>query len=96
MRTDFDLRGQLGSASAAVPANIAEGFGQQADRHFAKYLFIARGSSNEMRALLAVAHGRGHLEPSEKADLIGKYEEIARMLTGLIKYLRACDRKERG
>lgn len=96
MRTDFDLRGQLGSASIAVPANIAEGFGQQTDRHFAKYLFIARGSSNEVRALLAIAHGRGHLEQSEKSDLIGKYEEIARMLTGLIKYLRACDRKERG
>ena len=96
LRADYELRAQLGSASAAVPANIAEGFGQQSDRQFAKYLFIARGSCHEVRAHLAVARGRKHLTDAELKGLSGKYEEIARMLTGLIKYLRASDRKERG
>ena len=49
-----------------------------------------------MRALLAVAHGRGHLEPSEKAQLILKYEEIARMLTGLIKYFAHATANDEG
>jgi four helix bundle protein len=31
VRADWDLRVQLAAASAAVPANIAEGFGQQSD-----------------------------------------------------------------
>jgi four helix bundle protein len=96
VRADYELRAQLSSASAAVPANIAEGFGQQSDRQFAKYLFIARGSSHEVRAHLAVAHGRRYLSEPELMELSGKYEEIAKMLTGLIKYLRASDRKERG
>jgi four helix bundle protein len=95
-RMDRDLRGQLGSASASVGANIAEGFGQQSDRQFARYLFIARGSTQEMRALLAVAHERGYVTEAEMMDLSEKYEELARMLTGLIKHLRAADRKQRG
>ncbi|HKY20299.1 MAG TPA: four helix bundle protein [Vicinamibacterales bacterium] len=96
VRTDCDLRAQLAAASGGVPANIAEGFGQQSDRQFAKYLFIARGSAHEVRAHLAVAHGRRYLDNTELSELSRKYEEIARMLTGLIKYLRASDRKQRG
>ena len=96
VRADWDLRVQLASASGAVPANIAEGFGQQSDRQFARYLFIARGSTQEVRAHLAVAHGRDYISDDEKTELSAKYEEIARMLTGLIKYLLASDRKLRG
>jgi hypothetical protein len=43
-----------------------------------------------------VAHDRGHVAAAEMTNLTDKYEEIARMLTGLIKYLRASDRKDRG
>ena len=96
VRADWDLRVQLAAASAAVPGNIAEGFGQQSDRQFARYLFIARGSAHEVRSHLAVAHGRQCISDEEAAHLQNKYEEIARMLTGLIKYLRASDRKQRG
>jgi four helix bundle protein len=96
VRADWDLRVQLATASAAVPANIAEGFGQQSDRQFVRYLFIARGSAHEVRSHVEVAHGRLHLSDDEATDLHHKYEEVARMLTGLIKYLRASDRKQRG
>ena len=96
VRRDGPLCKQLGSASAAVAANIAEGFGQQSDRQFAKYLFIARGSSHEMRAHLIIAHSRSYLEDAELRDLSSKYEEIAKMLTGLIKYLVTSDRPQCG
>ena len=96
IREDSTLCKQMGTASGGVPANIAEGFGQQTDRQFAKYLFIARGSSYEMRAHLVIAHARRYLEDTELRDLSGKYEEISRMLTGLIKYLQKSDRKQRG
>ena len=96
VRADYDLRVQLAAASAAVPANIAEGFGQQSDRQFVRYLFIARGSAQEARSHLSVARGRQYLSDTEATDLSAKYEEIAKMVTGLIKYLRASDRKLRG
>jgi four helix bundle protein len=93
---DFDLQTQLKSAAAAVPANIAEGFGQQSDRQFARYLFIARGSSYEIRTHLVVATSRNFLNEAERKELTRRYEEIAKMLTGLIKHLRRSDRRDRG
>ena len=96
VRADWDLRGQLAAASAAVPANIAEGFGEQTDRQFVRYLFIARGSAHEVRSHVSVARARQYLSEEEAADLQNKYEEISKMLTGLIKYLRRSDRKHRG
>ena len=96
VRRDCELCSQLGASSAAVSANIAEGFGQQSDRQFVRYLFIARGSCHEVRAHLAVARGRQYVDAEQLRDLCGKYEEIAKMLSGLIKYLRASDRKQRG
>jgi four helix bundle protein len=77
-------------------ANIAEGFGQQTDRQFVRYLFIARGSAHEMRALMTMARDRDYVGTTDLTELTEKYEEIARMLTGLIRYLKASDRRERG
>ena len=54
---DFELRQQLNSAAGSIPANIAEGFGQQTDRQFARYLYFARGSSK--RTLRAPRRGAG-------------------------------------
>ena len=93
---DFELGKQLGTSSARVPVNIAEGFGQKTDRHFAQYLYIARGSANEVCAHLAIAQGRGDVSAEESSQLSARYVEIARMLTGLIKHLRKEDRKQRG
>ena len=49
-----------------------------------------------MRAHLIIAHSRSYLEDAELRDLSSKYEEIAKMLTGLIKYLVTSDRPQRG
>ena len=42
---DYELRTQLTSAAGSIPANIAEGFAQQTDRQFVRYLCFARGGS---------------------------------------------------
>jgi four helix bundle protein len=87
---------QLETASGRIPPLIAEGFSQSTDRHFAEYLFRARGSANEVKAHLAVAHGRRRIASTELSEHTSKYEEIAKMLTGLIKYLQDSDRRNRG
>ncbi len=92
---DMRLREQLGSASERVASSISEGFEQSTDRHFAQYLYRARGSSREIRTQLIVATDRRHLLDPERIHLSSKYEEIARMLTGLIDHLETEDRKHR-
>ena len=58
---DWELQRQLRAASGRVPAHIAEGFGQKTDRHFAYYLYIARGTTKEIRAHLSVAQLRQYI-----------------------------------
>ena len=94
-RQDPELRHQLRDASARVPALISEGHGQKTDRHFAHYLYVARGTCKEIRTHLSVARGRKQITDDEQRQCSEKYEEIARMLTGLIRHLENEDRKFR-
>ena len=79
---DFDLRDQLGNSSSRVPALIAEGFEQKSDRHFAHYLYLAKGSAKESTTHLRVALARGYVSAGESARLGGDYEEIKRSWKG--------------
>jgi four helix bundle protein len=92
---DFDLKDQLGNSSSRVPALIAEGFEQKSDRHFAHYLYLARGSAKESKTHLRVACGRGYVPLRDTARLGGDFEEIKRMLTGLIEHLESENRHNR-
>ena len=98
-RTSFNrnprLRDQMGSSSERVASSISEGFEMSTDRHFAQYCYRAKGSSREIRTQLAVAVQRKHISEAERTRISNQYEEIAKMLTGLIKHLEAEDRKHR-
>ncbi len=86
---------ELGSSSERVASLISEGFEQSTDRHFAQYLYRSRGSSRETRTQLVVARDRRHINETERIRFSGKFEEVAKMLTGLIKHLETEDRKHR-
>jgi four helix bundle protein len=92
---DLRLREQLGSSSERVASLIAEGFEMSTDRHFAQYCYRSRGSSRETRTQLVVACDRHHITQKERDLMCGRYEEIAKMLTGLIDHLETEDRKHR-
>jgi four helix bundle protein len=94
-QNDRELRGQLGESSSRVPSHISEGFEQKSDRHFAHYLYIVRGSAKETKTHLRIAKGRGHVSGDETDSLCARYDEIGKMLTGLIQHLEREDRKHR-
>jgi len=93
---DPKLRDQLGDSSSAVPALMADGFPQSTDRYFAQFLYRSRGESNETRTHLRVAKGRDYISEEELVGLCGRYNEIEKMLTGLIRHLEAENRRHRG
>ena len=92
---DHRLRSQLGASSERVASLVAEGFEQKTDRHFAAYLYMAKGSSAETRTQLRVAIGRGYLDEEKRACLTEKYLEIERMLRALIRRLKDDDWRNR-
>jgi four helix bundle protein len=94
-KRDPRLRDQLGASSERVASLISEGFEQSTDRHFAQYSYRSKGSARETRTQLVVAVQRNHITESERVRISNMYEEIAKMLTGLIRHLETEDRKRR-
>ena len=95
-RRDLRLKGQILDATDSVVSNIAEGFEQSSDRGFAKYLYTSKASNGEARARLLIARNRRYITDDEFDIFSRLADEIARMLTGLIKYLKKSDRRNRG
>ena len=92
---DRRLRAQLGASSERVASLISEGSEQSTDKHFAEYCYRSKGSAREMRTQLAVAVKRAHITEEERIRLDRCYEEICKMLSGLIKRLELEDHKRR-
>jgi len=89
---DFELHKQLSESSGRILGHIGEGFGQGTDRQFAKYLCIARGSSQETRGHIAAAARKYPSIPAEVAiHASGVYQDLIDMLTAFIEHLRRCD-----
>jgi four helix bundle protein len=93
LKRDLRLRNQLSDASDSIVSNIAEGFEQSSDRGFVRFLYIAKSSNGEARARLRQARKRGHSTETEWKRPAALSEEVARMITGLIKYLLKSNRK---
>ena len=93
---DYKLREQLADSSDAVPSLIADGFPQSTDRYFAQFLYRAKGESSETRTHLRVSMGRDYITEQELLDLCDRYNEIEKMLTGLIRHLEKENRRHRG
>ena len=81
------LTDQLNRAALSIATNIAEGNGRftKADRK--NFFTVARGSVQECVPLLEIARRRGLVEDGVQQHLKLQIEEIARMLSGLIKGL---------
>jgi four helix bundle protein len=59
-------------------------------------LYRAKGESSETRAHLRVAWGREYIIDGELSALCEMYDEIEKMLTGLIRHLERENRRHRG
>ena len=68
--------------------NIAEGFERKSDNEFKHFLFIAKGSSGEVRSMLYLAMELNYLRKEDYSYLITLYAEVSKIISGLIKTLK--------
>ena len=88
-RERYGMGDQIRRAAMSIPMNIAEGYGkQESGAEFKRYLRMAMGSANEVSVLLAFAEDLGYAEEGVCREMQKRYEEIGRMLNGLIKAVK--------
>lgn len=85
----YGLTSQIRRAVVSVPSNIAEGQGRDSTKEFLHFLSISVGSLFEVETQLLIAERLGYTSKSELQTVFTKLEEVARMLRGLQKALRA-------
>ncbi len=83
----FGLTSQLRRAVISVPANIAEGAGRQTLKDFRQFLFVARGSLNEVEYYVHLAQRLGYWDNQEANHLEQERQEVGRLLNGLIGWV---------
>ncbi|MGZ8477764.1 MAG: four helix bundle protein [Candidatus Binatia bacterium] len=85
---DFELLGQIRSASVSVMSNIAEGFDRNGTAEFVQFLAIAKGSVAEVASQLYVAKDQSYFNAAEFDQLIALASETGRKIGALMNYLR--------
>ena len=84
---DYGFKDQIQRASISIMNNIAEGFERRSNSEFKQFLYIAKGSCGEVRSMLILAPELHKMHKEESAILVGRSEEISKILSGLIKTL---------
>jgi four helix bundle protein len=78
------FRNQLDRAALSVSNNIAEGFERVTTNELLSFLAIARGSSGEVRSMIAVVHRRPRLKRllPQFGNICSSAESCSRQITG--------------
>jgi four helix bundle protein len=90
---DFGLRDQLRRACVSIMSNVAEGHGRGGRKEFLQFLSMAQGSANEVCSHLYVALDLGYIDDEQFRVLTGLAQENARLIGGLVRYLRTTEIK---
>ncbi|MBN1954434.1 MAG: four helix bundle protein [Anaerolineae bacterium] len=84
----YGLASQVQRAAVSTMPNIAEGFERGTNREFVNFLYIAKGSSGEVRSQAYAALDLGYISQVECSDLVGHCETLSRRIYNLIEYLK--------
>ena len=77
---NFGYKDQLFRASLSICNNLAEGFEMPTKPHKLRYLWIARGSSNEVLSMLILAGRRGYFDPEQLKKMVSLQDEVGRLI----------------
>jgi four helix bundle protein len=84
-RYQFSLSEQLRRAALSIPTNIAEGCGRDNPKESRYFYGISKGSVYECVSLLVMIGKRGHLDREAYQQHRADADELAAMITGLIR-----------
>ncbi len=82
----YGLTDQMRRAATSVPANIAEGSGRQTLIDFRQFLYIARGSLNELEYFIHLAERLAYLDGTSVEELTRVRHEVGGALQGMINW----------
>lgn len=83
----YGLISQIKRSSVSIPSNVAEGYGRNYTKEYARFLQIARGSLFEMQTQLQISINLEFIRENDLHEIKSLSVEIEKMLNVLIKKL---------
>jgi len=87
-KKDLRLSSQIQAAATSTMANIAEGLIRRSDKEFTQFLYISMSSAAEVQSHLYIALDQGYIDQDQFNIIYEQANKTARIISGLIKYLR--------
>ena len=84
----YGITNQIRRSAVSIPSNIAEGAARQGDKEFIQFLYISLSSLSELETQLIISSNLKYLTLYEYESVMGRLEEIRKMLIGLIKFVK--------
>ena len=83
----FGIISQIKRAVVSIPTNIVEGQSKNSNKGFVRFLYISRGSLEEVKYLLLLSKDLKFLSSKDYKMLMDKASKIGYLLNALIKSL---------
>jgi four helix bundle protein len=84
----YGLSSQMRRAAVSIASNLAEGSSRSSKKDFRQFVTIARGSNCELQTQLMITARLGYANPEAIGDAEHLCHEVARMLSGLSRFLK--------
>ncbi|HMC00270.1 MAG TPA: four helix bundle protein [Flavobacteriaceae bacterium] len=84
----YGLTNQLRRSVISVPSNIAEGNGRQSNKETIHFLYIARGSLNEVETQLYLSYDLEYISEEHLKEILEKVISCKKLLNGFINYYK--------
>ncbi len=86
---EYWIKDQILRASLSISSNIAEGFERETQKEYIRFLFIAKGSTAEVRSITYMAKELEILNQNDAEEIINISRMCSAKLMRLIKSIKA-------
>tara|TARA_R110001592_G_C12664659_1_gene702863 strand:+ start:185 stop:538 length:354 start_codon:yes stop_codon:yes gene_type:complete len=84
----YGLTNQIRRSVVSVPSNIAEGIGRQSNKETIHFLYIAKGSLQEVETQLYLSFDLEYISNDELKNILEKVISSKKLLNGFINYYK--------
>ena len=84
----YALTNQIRRSVVSVPSNIAEGIGRQSNKETIHFLYIAKGSLQEVETQLYLSFDLEYISEAELKNILEKVISNKKLLNGFINYYK--------
>lgn len=85
----YGLVNQMRRCVISITSNVAEGFSRQGTKEKIQFYYTAKGSLTELQSQLMVSRDVNHISDSKYNALENQTDIVGKLLTGLIKSIKA-------